>query len=242
LYRCFVIAFILVCSTANAEQFPNLIDGLSDNEMQAAQFKDENSKEKYIHHDFSSLFLPEYEFIGFIQPNYRKLEIVYKSVKKRLDKPDIYTVSGYSVVTKNRCEFTGEVVITQIREYKKMHFGVDDEYKDRGIKAQGIAIGKYTIKENSEQKYSGVFEGVMVLKWYQDKGGNIKADDIRRYSDFYSNNQYIGTWHSYKSNKMKVANWGEWRIPYSGDLDIGEAEFYANPKYYKSGWEGVNKY
>jgi len=62
-------------------------------------------------------------------------------------------------------------------------------------------------------------------------------DDIEEYSDDYRNNQFVGTWTSYKTGVKKVANWGVCRIPCSGDLDWGAAEFSPAPEYKKYGWE-----
>ena len=60
---------------------------------------------------------------------------------------------------------------------------------------------------------------------------------IEEYSDDYRNNQFVGTWTSYKTGVKKVANWGICRIPCSGDLDWGAAEFSPAPEYRKYGWE-----
>jgi hypothetical protein len=40
----------------------------------------------------------------------------------------------------------------------------------------------------------------------------------------------------YGNPKLKICNWGEFRIPFSGDLDIGAGEFSPNPKYFSKGW------
>ena len=61
-------------------------------------------------------------------------------------------------------------------------------------------------------------------------------DDIGRDSDDYSNNQFLGTWTSFRTNANKRCAWGQYRIPHSGDLDIGAAEFSVNPKYINNGW------
>jgi hypothetical protein len=40
-----------------------------------------------------------------------------------------------------------------------------------------------------------------------------------------------------KTVQCLPCNWGDYRIPDSGDLDNGAAEFCVNPKYQKNGWE-----
>jgi len=59
-------------------------------------------------------------------------------------------------------------------------------------------------------------------------------------SDEYRNNQYVGTWIDYETKEEKTCNWGEYRIPFSGDLDYGSAQFAPREKYYNKGW-GPNK-
>ena len=55
-------------------------------------------------------------------------------------------------------------------------------------------------------------------------------------ADGFYNNQFVGTWTSYKTNSSKKCHWGDFRIPESGDLDSGDGEFIVNEKYAKNGW------
>lgn len=197
--------------------------------------KSENMVNKYKSFDFTSLILPKTEFLGFIGNDYQRIYINFTSVKKATN-PSLYSVSGNSLVLNNKCDFTGIIEIEQIREYKALHLGADNKLKDQGIKAQGALIGKYSFKENKTQAHSGEFAGVMTLYWYLDKNGTLLYDDIRIYSDEYRNNQYVGIWKDYLTKKAKTCNWGEYRIPFSGDLDYGAAEFSPREKYYDKGW------
>lgn len=76
----------------------------------------------------------------------------------------------------------------------------------------------------------------MTLWWYLDKNDSIQYDNLENQSDRFKNNQYVGSWTEYGKLSGKVCNWGEYRIPFSGDLDIGAGEFSVNPKYYEVGW------
>ncbi len=202
------------------------------------QLKNDNVLEHYIRYDFSTLLKPESEFLGFISPGYRRLNVKFNSVSKDGYSDYKYNVEGFSVVKGNKCDFSGSITLTQVREYKEMHYGVDDEYKSHGIIEQGVVIANYELFENKQQKFSGVFNGVMTLYWYMDENNNIYFDDIEKsVSDDYKNNQYVGTWNQYGKNNKKVANWGEYRIPFSKDLDIGVGEFSVNPQFYSQGWD-----
>ena len=97
-------------------------------------------------------------------------------------------------------------------------------------------MAHYEFAEDPAQPHGGTFKGIVTLYWYVNKDGQLKYDDIMEYSDGYSNNQYVGNWTSYVTGKQKVANWGEYRIPFSGDLDYGAGEFGPNPRYKDKGW------
>ena len=210
-----------------------------DFEYDSYGLKKDNLKSEYLNFDFSTLLTPKQDFLGFIGKNFRRIRIYYTSINKDPTSQEKYLIKGISVVGKNICDFEGEIIIEQVREYKLMHYGIDDKYKNSGFKSQGILFGKYEFKENPEQTHSGVFEGVMYLKWYVDRFGIIHYDRIELFSDRYRNNQYVGTWSDYKSETKKTCNWGGYRVPNSGDLDIGAGEFSPNEKYLNMGWEDM---
>ena len=201
------------------------------------ELKPENKLSIYQKFDFTEILKPNSEFLGYIGKGYRRIHVTFNSVK-RIDKAkNLYSITGQTTVFKNTCDFEGVITIEQVREFKNMYFGVDNMYKNDGIKAQGIAIGKYQFRENPEQQHVGIFEGIMTLWWYLDKNDNIKYYDLNSHSDRYKNNQYIGLWSEYGKSETKTCNWGEYRIPFAGDLDWGAGEFSVNPKYYEKGWE-----
>lgn len=226
---------LFICSYLNADQSQKWLHSLENPRYKIFELKSENLKDKYAKYDFSEVFTPKTEILGYIDPNFRRLKMTLKNVIKVSD--DEYKVIGYSEVKGNRCDFEGSINIQQIREYKEYHYGVDDEYKNKGIQSQGIVIGTYKFSESPNQKYSGIFSGIMTSYWYIDSKSDLKLDNIEYFSDNYKHNQYVGVWRMYGSKKQKKANWGEFRIPFSGDLDIGAGEFGINPKYIENGWE-----
>lgn len=196
----------------------------------------ENFINKYESYDFSTLLIPRIEFIGYISSDFKRIKLYFTSISKDLTNQTIYRIKGLSVVDENKCDFEGSIRILQIRELIQMHFGIDDTFKNAGLKAQGVLVGHYEFNENKNQKYSGSFQGIMSLWWYVDKYGILHYDDLETFSDSYANNQYVGTWKSYSSKTEMTCNLGEWRIPFSKDLDIGAAGFSVNPKYKDKGW------
>lgn len=196
-------------------------------------------KNDVLKYDFSSLWTKTENsgVFGFIGDDYQRLRVKIISVKKDKNRPDIYLVAGKSMVKNNICDFNGTITLTNARFYKNLDWGIDDEYKNRGVKKQGKIIAEYKFQEDKLQKHSGVFQGFLSTSWYINKNDEIKYDDIAFESDGYSNNQFVGIWKSYKSGKVKTANWGDYRIPLSGDLDIGVGEFSPDEKYLEFGWK-----
>jgi hypothetical protein len=199
----------------------------------------ENKIDQFKHYDFSILFSEKHSLfnIGYIGDNFRRIRIKFVSVIRNPHNQHIYYVYGKSNVLGNICEFQGTIDITEIRLLNPIHYGVDDEYKRKGIKFQGIIIANYTLYENPKQKHSGYFSGKLYSGWYLNKESQIVYDDIESFGDPWCNNQFLGKWKSYSTNQTKVCNWGHGRIPESGDLDKGIGEFWPNEKYWGEGWE-----
>lgn len=217
------------------------------NNWQREILKDKNLSKKdyknsFIKYDFGSLWTDTENSVvfGFIGENYQRLRIKIISAVKNKKNHEIYIVSGKSMIKNNVCAFNGTIKIINAKFYKRMHFGVDDEYKNKGIKRQGILIGEYSFLETG-CIFSGRFEGRLATKFYIDKIGKLKYDDVEKASDGYRNNQFIGTWKSYRGSIVKNANWGDYRIAVSGDLDIGAGEFSPGEKYLNFGWRNYRE-
>jgi hypothetical protein len=144
------------------------------------------------------------------------------------------------MVKETVCDFFGTITIKKVNELRELNYGVDDEYKNKGIKKQGMLIAAYTFNEDAEQPHSGIFEGTLYSKWYLNKNSKLVYDDIQSFSDGYSNNAFVGVWKSYANGKDKICNWADWRVPYAHqDFDIGAGEFSVSEKYWNKGWMDI---
>ncbi|WP_148807340.1 hypothetical protein [Campylobacter concisus] len=56
----------------------------------------------------------------------------------------------------------------------------------------------------------------------------------------YANDLFCGECKVGKA-QIKPCAWGHYRIPNSGDLDVGAGEFSPNIKYLNNGWSDFNK-
>jgi hypothetical protein len=198
-----------------------------------------NEIDIFLNNDFSVLWTKtENEFIyGIIGDDYQRIRIKFISVIKNDNNPKEYLVFGKSNANENICEFLGKIYIQKIQKIERIQFGVDDEFKKSGIKTQGLIIAKYEFFENKNNKHTGVFSGELKSKWYLDKNNLIQYDDINSISDGYFNNAFVGKWKEYHSNKEKICNWADYRVPsINCDFDNGAGEFSVNETYWKRGW------
>ena len=185
----------------------------------------------------SMLSKPSFPYIGFIDIKIkRRLEINFLKIEKSTTNDSLYIAKGKTKVGKNVRLFEGDIKIKHVYFFAEHSRGADDDMVGK-IKSQGIIIADYYFREDKKLSATGVFEGKVLLGWYVNNKGVFLYDDIDEYSDGYRNNQFVGTWTSYKTGVKKVANWGICRIPCSGDLDIGAAEFFPASEYRKYGWE-----
>jgi hypothetical protein len=189
----------------------------------------EDDKEEIVKHDIAPIFTRTVNsaIVGFIGKDYQRFRIKFISVIKNKDQQDQYFVYGKSMVKENVCEFQGTLRITNAFYLK------DTEIKDA---RQGILIGDYSLFENAAQKHVGVFRGAFRVGWYVNNHGQIHYDDLMIDADGFKNNEFVGTWSPYGGTVSKPCNWGDYRIPMSGDLDAGEGEFFPSQKYINNGW------
>nr|WP_294950500.1 hypothetical protein [uncultured Mucilaginibacter sp.] len=196
------------------------------------------ARKELLKHDLSGIFTHTDNTLvfGFIGDDFQRLRIKFLSVKKDPAKPDGYIVTGKSLVKNNIQSFTGRITINVSSISSPDHFGVDDEYKDKGIKGRYALLGFYLLSETGNDSHSGVFKGFVTANVYIDKNNVVQYDDIDIHSDSYSNNQFTGQWISHDKKQSKTCNWGDYRIPNSGSFDEGAGEFSPIGG---SGWENV---
>lgn len=182
---------------------------------------------KYIYADNVEK-IEKAEPIGFIGNDYQRLYIHFLSVTKNPENPYEYLVTGKTKVKQNVRKFQGTLRI------KKANLESNSEYPE--IK-EGNAICEVAFYEDKRWSATGVFSGEMNLGYILDKNNKLQYNALFYYADVFGNNQFRGKWTSYKTKQSKKCNWGDYRIPESGDLDNGVGEFVPNSKYFDKGWK-----
>ncbi len=184
-------------------------DGFLDNKAHFAK------QDKFDDFDFSNILADKrIKFLGYIGANYHRLYINFDSVKKISRSK--YVVSGNYKIAEKTQSFNGEIKISEIRKYTNFNYGVDDFMKGK-INAQGIALATYFIKGETEKFQA---KGCMLTRWYIDNDEKLLYDDISKDEDLYANNLFCGEC-KFGKVQIKLCAWKHYRIPNSGDLDIG---------------------
>lgn len=172
------------------------------------------------------------EILGFIGDDYQRFFIHFVSAIQNPTNPFEYLVYGKTKVKETICSFQGTITIRQARIYNS---GEIPTYK------QGIATCDVILYEDKKQPLTGFIKGVLESQFLIDNKGQFRYDAIMFVGDGFSNNQFVGSWTSYKTSVSKKCKWGDYRIPECGDLDIGAGEFSPADKYLKNGWENYRK-
>ncbi|WP_019968421.1 XAC2610-related protein [Segatella maculosa] len=193
-----------------------------------AKAPNDKLKEQLLRYDYSQLLM-ENDFLGYIG-NGQRLYMHFDTIYKDPVKPQYYHVEGKSKVKQNLCSFTGGITI---------HSFAPNEESDSLVKRYHLKA-QYQLNEDANQRGSGFFAGRLTSDFfiYRD---SICFDEMEGGEDGYNNNQFEGRWTSYRTKISKKANFGIGRIPDSGNLDVGAAEFHVDPKKQHLGWESYTE-
>lgn len=165
--------------------------------------------------------------IGFIGNNYQRFYIHYSEIKKNPANRYEYLVKGKTRVKNTIRNFKGTITVRTAEIYRAEEF---PEFE------HGTATCEVEFFENRNETSTGVIKGDLKVGFLL-RDQKLEYDGLYFYSDGFANNTFEGTWKSYRTNVVKTCNWGDYRIPESGDLDIGAGEFSPNSKYFDKGWK-----
>jgi hypothetical protein len=166
--------------------------------------------------------------LGFIGSDYQRFFIHFISVIQNPKNPYEYFVYGKTKVKETIRPFQGTLTI------KKALIGKSSKFTSY---EQGFATCEINFNEDKKLSSTGFINGTMKIGYVLDPKKNLRYDALSFYSDSFSNNTFKGIWTSYKTNISKKCNCGDYRIPESGDLDIGAGEFSPDSKYFDKGWK-----
>jgi len=136
-------------------------------------------------------------------------------------------------MNKNKRTFKGTFSLQSHYKFTEPTF--EEPLKNGDI--EGFSTFSYQLTEDEKLSATGIFKGKVLLCWAISNKGNLEYNDFYEGADPYFNNAFIGTWTSKQTQKTQQVSWAYYRVPCSGDLDIGAGEFIPNKKYLKYGWD-----
>lgn len=165
--------------------------------------------------------------LGYIGEDFQRLEVRFLSIIKNFDNPYEYFLYGKTRVEEVICEFQGSLLITETGY-------IQDEEQTEFERA--YISGNFVLFEDQACLHSGIFRGNFITGIYLDEQGDIYYDDLNREEDDFINNEFFGEWEGYYPYELKPANWGDFRIPNSLGLDVGDDEFKPSFQTLDNGW------
>lgn len=177
----------------------------------------------------SESYYKETSFNGILGDKYTRIEIFIHPEVERIDSLT-FTVNGKTKVGKNICDFIGEIFIEHI--YK-----VWERANDPDSPNYYVMVCNYLFTEDKEQFGTGFFKGTYGVYCYIDEANKKVCLDIDAGGGELNNRNYVGIWQNYKTKALKRCIWGEYRLPYTFDFDIGDEDMHVNPKYNSPEWE-----
>ena len=196
-------------------------------------------------HDLAGLWsLPEREsaavYNGFYGSDHYRIEMYFASVTRDSLRPDQLHITGKSRYKKNITPFRGTVTIDSLAALRVIKKPGDPDVAP-GPERRYLAVGHFTLREDSLVAGSGQFAGKLVMDFNVDQEGDLSFDYFLNTPTRYGGFLFEGQWRSYQTGTTKPVLWANAFFAVANnvlkDFDIGEREVDINPKYRHLGWD-----
>jgi len=163
--------------------------------------------------------IKRFEPLGYIDTNYQRFFIRIISVTRKKDNPYEYFVSGKTKIKDNICSFQGTIKVSNADTGRTEEFPL--------LKV-GAVTCEVLFSEDKNLPNSGIIQGKLTSYFIIDWKGKMRYDAIMYVADNFYNNQFKGTWTSYKTKTSIICNWGDYCQPAGKSPIILEALSYPN--------------
>ncbi len=210
----------------------DLSDSLRKQLLSEPNLSQVNELKKFSAIDFSNIWTLN-ENNGFVSDSLNRFRIKFCSVRKQ--NKIMYRVNGFVNYEGYTYSLTGNILLCEIRLKKPVDEKDCDpnNYPYKKIKAEGTIIANFMFALLD----SDSLRGACGAYWFMDSVNVLHIDNRRSCADGYINNQFAGMWINLSSHQTNAVAWGDYRIPFSRDLDIGVGEFCPDKKYASRGWQ-----
>lgn len=170
---------------------------------------------------------------GVFDKNYGRIQMHFATIQHDAANPCKYLVTGASRHMGTVTPFVGWIEIGEVRVLDQRGSSAEPGALDLGV------TGTYVLREDSTQKYSGIFQGKLNFRLHRFPDNTLLDDQLARMGPIYRNFTYQGTYQFYTSRRGPgvQASWSRGRLPVPDGLDVGKDRFQISPKYEKNGWQ-----
>lgn len=168
---------------------------------------------------------------GIFGQDYSRILMHFGTVRRDAANPCLYHITGASRHKGTVTPFIGTILIDEVRILDARASAADEGGQDLGFKAS------YRLREDSTQKYSGVFWGGLTFQLHRFADRTLLDKQLAAQGARYRNFTYEGKFRFHNSGKARPASWGRGRLSVPEGLDVGKDRFQVSPEHGHSGWE-----
>lgn len=185
----------------------------------------------YGNEPMADVWLHRPEPLGFRGADFQRFYIHFDTVYKL--SPMVYRVEARSRCKDEIYNVTGRIVIDSVVPWYDEWYTVDSFIQ---VTESGSIYAHYEMAASVDSKPVARLFGCSRY-WYLEHNDSVYYDAMEMSADGYENNQYTGKWVWLSTGDTLTCNWGDFRIPESGKLDMGCGLFIPDEKYYDFDWK-----
>lgn len=133
--------------------------------------------------------------------------------------PIEYIVEGMMSINDRENAFSGSFFVEDVRQLYELDYGIDARMVEGKVKNRGVVVARFYLDTDKQYDDHGMLQGVVFSRWYVDMAGELQYDDLGDFSEYYDNNQFVGTFIAYDRDQPLNCAWGQYRVP---DVDRPE--------------------
>ncbi|TYZ14490.1 hypothetical protein FY528_01825 [Hymenobacter lutimineralis] len=176
--------------------------------------------------------------LGCMGPQYRRLDIVYKQVRRDGKNPTVYHVEGKSRERERIMPFRGTITLTSIRKVKP-----EVRASDFKALAHYKVTGRFRLTESPAEEGAGVFTGTLAMTFSHTAAGLAYMPARGEEFGFMTpgegatfTSQWASAAHPQPVKIVWASNFMDIAHTVMDRFYIGDRGMHINPKYARVGW------
>ncbi|MCC2546378.1 hypothetical protein LJY25_07970 [Hymenobacter sp. BT175] len=177
--------------------------------------------------------------LGYLGPQYRRLELVFQKVRRDRKNPAVYHVAGKTRERERILPFTGTITLTSMRKVR-VPKGCNCAREWNHYQA----TGRFRLTESAAVEGSGTFSGTLTMMFSRTPNGvaylPAYKDDWGYTEGKGEGTTFTSTWRNPESKKplnlLWASNFMEIAPTVMENFYAGDRGMHINPRYARMGW------